>query len=71
MRFYFHLVGPGQMIPDPIGVEAADVKEAREAATEIIAEQTQDPAFMQAGMEWTLRVCDDAGQILFEMPIAD
>lgn len=69
MRFYFHLVGPDEVILDPSGVEAADIDEAREAASEIIAEQAADDAFRQAGESWLLRVCDEAGQVLFELPI--
>ncbi len=69
MRFYFHLVGPDEVILDPSGAEAANLDEARQAASEIIAEQSQDPAFLQVGADWTLRVCDDSGQVLFELPI--
>ncbi|WP_336491952.1 DUF6894 family protein [Methylobacterium nigriterrae] len=62
-RFYFDLVRQETLIPDEIGVEAADLDEALEQAQLALAEMREDgEAVSDEG--WALLIRDEAGTLL-------
>jgi hypothetical protein len=72
MRCYFHLIKGDAIIRDDIGVEVADVDEARREAMTTISEMaTQEPNLAREGAGWTLIVTDPAGAVLVAIPLDD
>lgn len=69
MRCYFHLVGPDESILDQDGIEVTCINAAKQYAAEVIAEQADDVILAGVGPEWMLRVYNEPGQLLFELPL--
>jgi hypothetical protein len=68
LRIYFHLVGRTAVIPDTEGVEVDELGAARTAIAREIRELMQEfPEDERRG--WQLRVTDDAGSVLFTVPL--
>jgi hypothetical protein len=68
LRIYFHLVGRTAVIPDTEGVEVDELGAARAAIAREIRELMQEfPEDERRG--WQLRVTDDAGAVLFTVPL--
>lgn len=64
-RYYFH-VEDGRSYPDEEGVELADIDAARINATRMFgAMLCDDPTTFWNGDEWTLKVTDEEGLVLF------
>ena len=70
MRCYFHLTRGDETIRDDLGIEVADLDDARVAATKAIAEmRAADPRLADEGAGWTLTVADVSGAVLFTIPL--
>jgi hypothetical protein len=70
MRCYFHLVNGSEEIRDRVGLEVADVEQARAEAIETLQALTKedsDAAKTWAG--WRLDVSDASGSVLFSISL--
>ena len=67
MRVYFNLLDPTHNIPDPTGVEVADVEQARVEAEQVIAELAEKEPLAQNVKGWRLVAVDTAGALLFSL----
>jgi hypothetical protein len=62
VRLFFHLVSKNMFVPDPEGVEVADLRQAQALALEYVREiQGDDPSIIRG---WTFRVTDAAGVVV-------
>ncbi len=68
MRCYFHLVNGSEEISDRVGLEVADVDQARAEAIEALQALTkEDESASDAWAGWRLNVSDASGTILFSI----
>ena len=68
MRLFFHLVSKHVTLPDPEGIEVADLSEARAQALQYVGEiQDGDPAGTSETSGWTFLVTDAAGALVFSL----
>ena len=70
MRCYFHLVNGSEEIRDRVGLEVADVNQARAQAIETLQALTkEDRSATDAWAGWSLNVSDASGTILFSIDL--
>lgn len=70
MRCYFNLVDGYEKILDQDGIEVTDLEQARIQAMRAIEELLEeDDALAEDWGNWTLEVTDEAGAILFSIPL--
>jgi hypothetical protein len=68
LRIYFHLVGRSATIPDTEGVDVDDLGEVRAAIAQEVGQLMREfPEDDRRG--WQLRVTDEAGEVLFTVPL--
>jgi len=71
MQCYFHLANGRQQIPDPDGIEVADLDQAREHALEAVKEACgEDEAAASRWLGWRLEVADAGGVVLFSISLS-
>ena len=68
-RFYFDLVNRETILPDEVGVEAADLDEALEEAASALEELRDSGEAADLGEGWQLLIRDKAGTLLRKLPI--
>ena len=69
-RFYFDLVNRETILPDEVGVEAADLDEALEEAASALEELRDSGEAADLGEGWQLLIRDRAGTILRRLTVA-
>ena len=70
-RYYFHLVKGQEVIPDDLGVEVADLAQARVEAGGAAREFLKEHAGTVAGLEdWCIEVADASGAVAFRVHLA-
>jgi hypothetical protein len=70
MRCYFHVINGTARIMDGIGIDVSDLDHARTEATKAVLEmQTQDPQLARESASWALTATDEAGVVLFKIPL--
>jgi hypothetical protein len=70
-RYYFHLVGDCDIIPDEIGIEVSDLKEVSVEAAKAIEEFRQEHSADVAGWEdWRIEVTDAWGHTILAFPLS-
>ena len=70
MRLYFHLRYAHEVIRDPVGVEVADLEDARAQAIRAVEELRQEDASVARDWSgWTLEAADANGTVLFSLDL--
>ena len=67
-RYYFHARGPNRYIPDHIGVELADIEDARAVAFETIRDMVSDPFHRGDYRHWIVNIRDEEGRTFITIP---
>ena len=71
-RYYFHLVDGHDIIPDQVGVEVADLAEARIEALKAIHEFRQEsPGTAAEWGDWRIDVTDTSGTTVMTIDLGD
>ena len=68
-HFYFDLVNQETILPDDVGVEAADLDEALEEAASALEELRDSGEAADLGEGWQMVIRDKAGRVLRKLPI--
>jgi hypothetical protein len=68
-QLYFHCSSPERVVPDRCGSDLDDLVEAHEQAIAFV-QRIVAAASLEDWRSWTLRVLDDAGEEVFEVPFA-
>jgi hypothetical protein len=70
-RYYFHLVDSYDLIPDEVGIEIADLAQARLEALEAVHEFRQEcaPTAFPPG-DWRIEVTDAFGAVAFRIELS-
>ncbi|HEX2134764.1 MAG TPA: hypothetical protein VHG30_02505 [Microvirga sp.] len=70
MRLFFHLVSKHVTLPDPEGIEVADLRQARAQVLQYVREiQDGDPSGTVDMRDWTFLVTDAAGTVVFSLKL--
>jgi len=70
-RYFFHLVDDYDIIPDEVGIEVANLKEAYVEATKAIEEFRQEHSVDAADWEdWRIEVTDAWGDTILTLPLS-
>ena len=70
MRCYFHLTKGDEAMNDDQGLEIADLDQAcAEAIEAVVQMHANNPRLTDEFAGWTLTVVDDAGVVLFTVPL--
>jgi hypothetical protein len=71
-RYYFHLVDRYDLIPDEVGIEIADLAQARLEALEAVHEFRQECApSAAASRDWRIEVTDAFGAVAFQIDLSE
>jgi hypothetical protein len=70
-RYYFHLVDGHDVIPDEVGIDVADLAQARVEAVQAIHELGQECAQAAAPGNWRIDVTDAFGAVAFQVDLSE
>jgi hypothetical protein len=71
-RYYFHLVDGYDVIPDEVGIELANLAQARVEALKAIHEFWQEcPPTAAATEDWRIEVTDALGAVAFRIELSE
>ena len=70
-RYYFHLVNGHEIVPDRVGVEAADLAAARNEAMAAIHEFRRDSPAATGWDGWRIEVTDASGTTVMTIDLGD
>ncbi|WP_046869681.1 DUF6894 family protein [Microvirga massiliensis] len=71
-RYYFHLVDGHDVIPDEVGIDVADLAQARIEAVQAIREVGQECAHAAAASgNWRIDVTDAFGAVAFQIDMSE
>lgn len=70
MRYYFHLIRGHEMLQDETGLVLDDETEIGDGIAAAIREIARDKGALDADWrEWSIRVVDEAGVVIVEVPL--